>query len=95
MSYFYTFYYIVRYRKEFVIRKMTNEPIAKKKIKINSIEPEDNSEDTIAPQCPHCSSENVYGISRVVGYFSVIDNWNNSKKSELKRRQKGNYWSKE
>lgn len=44
------------------------------------------------PHCPHCSSENVYGISRVVGYFSVIDNWNNSKKAEFKKRQKGNYW---
>jgi len=48
---------------------------------------------TDTPTCPHCNSENVYGISRVVGYFSIIDNWNNSKKSELKRRQKGNYWS--
>jgi len=45
------------------------------------------------PNCPYCNSDNVYGISRVVGYFSIIDNWNNSKKSELKRRQKGNYWS--
>ena len=45
------------------------------------------------PSCPHCHSDNVYGMSRVVGYFSVIENWNKSKKSELKRRQKGNYWS--
>lgn len=45
--------------------------------------------------CPRCGSSNVYGISRVVGYFSVIDNWNKSKQAELKRRQKGNYWSKE
>ncbi|MFW9924436.1 MAG: anaerobic ribonucleoside-triphosphate reductase [Candidatus Thorarchaeota archaeon] len=45
--------------------------------------------------CPYCGSSNVYGISRVVGYFSIIENWNNSKKSELKRRQKGNYWFKE
>ncbi len=74
---------------------MTTDPTSEKKSKINSIEKEEHSKDIIAPQCPHCSSENVYGISRVVGYFSVIDNWNNSKKSELKRRQKGNYWSKE
>ena len=47
------------------------------------------------PKCSYCGSENVYGISRVVGYFSRIDNWNNSKKQELKRRQKGNYWKKE
>ena len=45
------------------------------------------------PTCPYCNSDNVYGMSRVVGYFSIIDNWNKSKKSELKRRQKGNYWS--
>ncbi|NHJ03332.1 MAG: hypothetical protein EAX90_00760 [Candidatus Heimdallarchaeota archaeon] len=44
------------------------------------------------PHCPYCSSKNVYGISRVVGYFSVIDNWNSSKKAEFKNRQKGNYW---
>ena len=46
-----------------------------------------------SPHCPYCRSDNVYGMSRVVGYFSIIDNWNKSKKSELKRRQKGNYWS--
>ena len=45
-----------------------------------------------SPHCPYCRSDNVYGMSRVVGYFSIIENWNNSKKSELKRRQKGNYW---
>lgn len=43
--------------------------------------------------CPVCGSSNVYGISRVVGYFSAIDNWNKSKQAEFKRRQKGNYWS--
>jgi len=47
------------------------------------------------PCCPHCQSENVFGMSRVVGYFSIIDNWNSSKKAELKARQKGNYWTKE
>ncbi|MBD3189844.1 MAG: hypothetical protein GF308_04335 [Candidatus Heimdallarchaeota archaeon] len=48
--------------------------------------------DLSQPNCPHCGSKNVYGISRVVGYYSVIDNWNKSKQAELKRRQKGNYW---
>ncbi|MBN1330866.1 MAG: hypothetical protein JXA54_15445 [Candidatus Heimdallarchaeota archaeon] len=48
-----------------------------------------------SPNCTYCHSDNVYGISRVVGYFSVIENWNNSKKAELKRRQEGNYWTKE
>ena len=47
------------------------------------------------PTCPHCGSDKVTGISRVVGYFSVIENWNDSKKAELKRRQKGNYWGEE
>ncbi|HUT80840.1 MAG TPA: anaerobic ribonucleoside-triphosphate reductase [Candidatus Bathyarchaeia archaeon] len=47
----------------------------------------------LEPSCAVCGSEDVYGISRVVGYFSVIENWNGSKKAELKRRQKGEYWS--
>ena len=45
---------------------------------------------TIA-KCAHCGSTNVYGVTRVVGYFSRIDNWNTGKKAELKDRQKGNY----
>lgn len=48
----------------------------------------------IEPSCSQCGSEKVVGISRVVGYFSVIENWNESKRAELKRRQKGNYWLK-
>ncbi|MBN2111937.1 hypothetical protein JW707_02445 [Candidatus Woesearchaeota archaeon] len=44
-----------------------------------------------AATCSHCGSTNVYGMSRVVGYFSRIDNWNNSKRAEFKHRQKGNY----
>jgi len=43
--------------------------------------------------CPLCGSSDVYGISRIVGYFSEIDNWNKSKQAEFKRRQKGNYWT--
>ena len=42
-------------------------------------------------QCSHCGSENVYGVSRVVGYYSKIENWNTGKKVEFKDRQKGNY----
>lgn len=30
-------------------------------------------------------------MTRIVGYFSVTDNWNPSKIGELKDRQKGNY----
>ena len=43
------------------------------------------------PRCPFCGSSNVYGMSRVVGYYSKIENWNDSKKAELEDRQKGNY----
>ncbi len=43
------------------------------------------------PFCSHCGSTNVYGISRVVGYFSRIDNWNRSKQAEFSDRQKGKY----
>ena len=46
----------------------------------------------LQPTCPYCGSKNVFGMSRVVGYFSIIENWNDSKKAELKRRQQGNYW---
>ncbi len=45
----------------------------------------------LVDSCKFCDSENVYGVSRVVGYFSRIKNWNKSKKGELKDRQKGNY----
>jgi ribonucleoside-triphosphate reductase len=41
--------------------------------------------------CPDCGSKNVYGISRVVGYFSRINNWNKSKTAEFRDRQKGDY----
>ncbi|NHJ49505.1 MAG: hypothetical protein FK733_17075 [Asgard group archaeon] len=50
------------------------------------------SGETCSPNCPYCNSGDVYGMSRVVGYFSIIENWNRSKKAELKRRQQGNYW---
>jgi hypothetical protein len=42
-------------------------------------------------KCNHCGSDDVYGMSRVVGYYSKINNWNTSKKAEFKDRQKGNY----
>jgi len=41
--------------------------------------------------CPNCQSEDVYGITRIVGYFSRINNWNKSKVGELKDRRRGNY----
>lgn len=42
-------------------------------------------------KCGQCGSTNVYGVTRVVGYFSRIDNWNSGKKAELRDRQKGDY----
>ncbi len=42
--------------------------------------------------CTKCGSENVYGETRVVGYFSKIRNWNKSKRyGELADRQNGRY----
>lgn len=70
--------------------------IAKEKKRLEQQTPNEteHKDTTESCTCPMCGSSNVYGISRVVGYFSVIDNWNKSKRAELKRRQKGNYWSK-
>ncbi|MCK5306413.1 MAG: anaerobic ribonucleoside-triphosphate reductase [Candidatus Omnitrophica bacterium] len=41
--------------------------------------------------CRYCNSNNVYGITRIVGYYSRVDNWNKSKIGELKDRHRGNY----
>ena len=42
--------------------------------------------------CPSCSSEDVIGETRVVGYFSKVQNWNKSKRyGELVARQAGRY----
>ncbi|MDD5454600.1 MAG: anaerobic ribonucleoside-triphosphate reductase [Candidatus Ratteibacteria bacterium] len=41
--------------------------------------------------CSYCGSSNVYGVTRIVGYFSRVNNWNKSKIGELKDRKKGNY----
>jgi ribonucleoside-triphosphate reductase len=45
----------------------------------------------IQDKCDYCQSLNVYGVTRVVGYFSRVSNWNKSKLGELKDRQQGNY----
>ncbi|HKL22313.1 MAG TPA: anaerobic ribonucleoside-triphosphate reductase, partial [Tichowtungia sp.] len=43
-------------------------------------------------KCPSCESEDVVGETRVVGYFSKVQNWNKSKRfGELIARQKGQY----
>jgi anaerobic ribonucleoside-triphosphate reductase len=46
----------------------------------------------IKSACGKCGSDNVVGETRVVGYFSKIQNWNKSKRfGELPARQRGNY----
>jgi len=43
-------------------------------------------------KCERCGSTEVVGETRVVGYFSKIQNWNKSKRyGELVARQRGNY----
>ncbi len=50
------------------------------------------SERGLKDKCGKCGSENVDGVSRVVGYFSIVNNWNKSKKDgELLDRHEGNY----
>jgi ribonucleoside-triphosphate reductase len=41
--------------------------------------------------CPSCNSTDVYGVTRIVGYFSRVSNWNKSKLAELRDRHRGNY----
>jgi len=41
--------------------------------------------------CNSCRSEDVYGVTRIVGYYSKITNWNKNKIGELKDRHSGNY----
>ncbi|QBG48359.1 hypothetical protein EGM51_13510 [Verrucomicrobia bacterium S94] len=43
-------------------------------------------------QCPECGSTDVVGETRVVGYFSKVQNWNKSKRyGELLARHAGKY----
>ncbi len=44
----------------------------------------------LSETCPRCDSDNVYGITRVVGYFSKIQTWNKGKIGELKQRVRVN-----
>jgi ribonucleoside-triphosphate reductase len=45
----------------------------------------------IKDKCSICNSTNVEGMTRIVGYYSRVKNWNKSKLGELKDRQKGDY----
>jgi hypothetical protein len=42
-------------------------------------------------ECPKCGSDDVYGVTRVVGYFAIIENMNDSKISEIIDRKNGDY----
>jgi ribonucleoside-triphosphate reductase len=39
-------------------------------------------------ECPICMSEDVYGITRIVGYYSKVSTWNKGKIGELKERRR-------
>lgn len=41
--------------------------------------------------CTACHSPSVYGLTRIVGYYSRITNWNKSKIGELRDRHAGRY----
>ena len=45
----------------------------------------------LVERCVFCESAHVSGITRIVGYYSRINNWNKSKHGELKDRHRGNY----
>ncbi|MBM4045627.1 MAG: anaerobic ribonucleoside-triphosphate reductase [Planctomycetes bacterium] len=45
----------------------------------------------LVANCESCQSTNVYGVTRIVGYFSRVNNWNKSKLGELADRHRGNY----
>lgn len=45
----------------------------------------------LTENCNNCGSEDVYGVTRIVGYYSKITNWNKNKIGELKDRHSGNY----
>ncbi|MDP6439710.1 MAG: anaerobic ribonucleoside-triphosphate reductase, partial [Candidatus Brocadiia bacterium] len=45
----------------------------------------------LRPRCGQCRSPRVHGLTRIVGYFSRVDNWNKSKLGELEDRHRGRY----
>lgn len=40
-------------------------------------------------KCPYCGSENVEHMTRVTGFFSKIEGWNQGKLGELRDRYRG------
>ncbi|PKQ28922.1 MAG: hypothetical protein CVT63_00325 [Candidatus Anoxymicrobium japonicum] len=42
----------------------------------------------LSSECPLCGSKDVYGITRIVGYYSKVSTWNKGKLGELKERNR-------
>ena len=42
----------------------------------------------LSAECPICGSEDTYGITRIVGYYSKVSTWNKGKLGELKERRR-------
>lgn len=42
----------------------------------------------LSEECPRCGSDDTYGITRIVGYFSKVSTWNKGKIGELKERKR-------
>ena len=42
-------------------------------------------------KCKYCNSDNTLGIARIVGYFSILQNWNKSKLQERKDRNQSHF----
>ncbi len=70
----------------FILNKNNNRKYEVKKESVNSTDWE-NVSSVLAGREPII----LDGITRIVGYFSKISNWNKSKIGELKDRRKGNY----
>jgi ribonucleoside-triphosphate reductase len=51
----------------------------------NSCHKKDNG---LHNSCRSCGSDDVYGMTRIVGYYSRVNNWNKSKLGELKDRRR-------
>jgi ribonucleoside-triphosphate reductase len=47
--------------------------------------------DGLQKKCLYCGSLDVDGLTRIVGYFSKLSNWNKSKLAELGDRHRGSY----
>jgi ribonucleoside-triphosphate reductase (formate) len=42
----------------------------------------------LSEECPKCGSDDTYGITRIVGYYSKVSTWNKGKLGELKERSR-------